>query len=274
MRILGRISPANEARLFEPKVLGPLPPRKELVAQRFEPMGKAQVGNSGEMSLRIESPLDFAMKYQATKDKGFWMMMNPNPADQRLATGHATIIIGDFVFNRLSDDLGQQAMRAIHVDEVAGLFMHSRETPYLVTQFFEVSPQSLETLKKFFHDRVWNYHMPEAEWRTTYERLPLSAENKDKPKCENCSLFSWSFLDPRWADLVPELRAVQQEVGSVVVDQIPIQQLFNNSQNRAYRGTVLIAKDAAQTEEFLKKGIFSDDVVGAQTLFHDFKATP
>lgn len=271
MKVMGRISPAQEARLFAPPALGEAAPKTQQVLERLKPTIDAMVGKSGRLQLRVESTTDFAALYPELRDKGFWMMMNPNPADQRLPTGHATIIVGDYLFNRLSDDLGEHAMRSIRVDEVAGIFTNSKETPYAVLQFYELTPSSLEILKKYFHDRVWNYHANLKEWRTSYERLPLGADNKTRTDCENCSLFSWSFLDPKWTKQVPELAQVQAEVGPVLVDQIPLQQLYNNTRSPAYRGTVLVSKDAELTETLLKDGSFSEDVVGAQTLFHDFK---
>jgi hypothetical protein len=270
MKVMGRISPADEAKRFVPSSLDSIAPERPEVAKSLQANAEVMVGKIGRLKFQLSGPAPFAVLHQKLKSKGFWMIMNPSPAGQRLVTGHASIVIGDSLFNRLSDDLGPEAMRSIPVKDVAALFMNSNETPFLVAQFYEVSESSLATLSKFFHDRTWHYHEGLAEWRPRYERLPLSPEMKNVD-CENCSLFSWSFLDPRWSLQVPELGDIQSEIGEVVVDQIPLQQIFNNSGSRAYRGTVLIAKNPVETEKFLEDGTFSADAVGAQTLFHDFK---
>ncbi len=270
MKVMGRISPADEAKRFVPGSVNSVAPQRPEVASFLKPNAEVMVAKHGALKVQVSGPVPFTTLHQKLKTKGFWMITNPSPAGQRLVTGHASIVIGDSLFNRLSDDLGPEAIRSIPVKDVAALFMNSSETPFLVAQFYEVSESSLATLSKFFHDRTWHYHEGLAQWRPRYERLPLSPEMKDVD-CENCSLFSWSFLNPRWSIQVPELGDVQSEVGEVIVDQIPLQQIFNNSGSGAYRGTVLVAKNPADTEKFLEDGSFASDPVGAQTFFHDFK---
>jgi len=270
MRVMERISPSKEARLFGDLVAVPTAPARLEVSTLLKSEAEVQVAEQGPLKLSIKGAVAFVTLHHQLRRKGFWMIMNPNPASQSLTTGHASILIGDHLFNRLHDDLGPEAMRSVPVQDVAALFLNSADTPYLVAQFYEVSESSLATLEKFYHDRVWFYHQGRAAWRPRYERLPLSPEKRDTD-CENCSLFSWSFLDPKWSARVPELGDVQAEVGQVLVDQIPIKQLYNNTQSAAYRATVLISKEPETLRTSLRDGSFSEDPVGAQTLFHEFK---
>jgi len=270
MKVLTRISPADEAKVLGKPVPKTASPHSEEVAELLKPSGEVQVGTRGPMKIMIEDPHTFALMQMTLKKKGFWMLTQPTAANQRLSTGHAAIIVGDHLFNRLSDDLGPDAMRSIPVKEIGAGFMQAHEYPYLIAQFYEVSEKSVETLRKFYHDRTWHYHQGKKEWRPTYERLPLGKEGAGK-NCENCSLFSWSFMDPKWSEVAPELKQVQAEVGEILVDQLPLHQVYNNAQNSAYRGTILIAKDSESALKSLKDDTFTNDPLGAQTFFHGFK---
>ncbi|MEO5668836.1 MAG: hypothetical protein ABIR96_12315 [Bdellovibrionota bacterium] len=270
MRVMDRVSPAQCARLFMLD-RAPLPtPRRPEVASAFTAHYRAQVANKGSLDFEVVTPLSFALKQQSIQKKGFWMLMTPNPPGQPLATGHTAIAIGDSVFNRLSDDLGSEAMRSIPIENAAAALMQSNDTPFLVAQFYELSDSSAAALEKFYHDRVWQYHRGADGWRTSYDRLPLSPKTLT-PNCENCSLFSWSFLDPKWTLRAPELRDVQSEVGDMLIDQIPLNQLHNNTKSPAYRATLIVSKSPDVVKQMIENNSFGEDAAGAQTLFHDFK---
>lgn len=270
LKVLNRVAPPEEAKVWGQSGLQAKAPRSAEATEILKPSAEVQVGKKGPLKILVEDPSFFLLAHMHLKNNGFWMITSPTSANQRLSTGHASIVVGDHLFNRLSDDLGENAMRSIPVRQVAAAFMQSNDQPYLIAQFYELSQPSTETLSKFFHDRTWNYHAGKKEWRPTYERLPLGDEGKGK-NCENCSLFSWSFMDPKWTEISPELRQVQTEIGEIVVDQLPLHQVYNNAQNGAYRGTILVAKDADGARQALKDDTFTNDALGAQTFFHGFK---
>jgi hypothetical protein len=275
LKVLGRLGPEDEVKTVGvPQIQSS--PRSAEVVQHVMGEGspntitsKVKTSKGNEIAIRIVSPIQFLALQQRVKKKGFWVLFNPSPADQKLATGHLSLLIGDHVFNRFSDDLGPEAMRSYKLQEV-GALLHSSKMPYVIAQFFELSEESLQILEKFYHDRVWNYHAGVEGWRTVYDRLPFDRIDKGEA-CENCSVFSWSFLDPSWRAVEPKLKKVQEEFGQAKINPIPALQLDNNTQVEPYRMTFLIGLEPQKIEADLMSSKFGTDTVEAQSFFHDFK---
>jgi len=272
LKVLGRLGPEDQMKTFGvPQIR--TSPKDSVVTQNLlhDASGgtifkKVKTSTGKEISVRIESPAQFLALQQKLNRKGFWVMFNPSPADQKLATGHLSLMIGDHVFNRLSDDLGPEAMRSYTLQEV-GALLYSSEMPYVSAQFFELSESSVAVLEKFYHDRVWNYHAGTTGWKTSYDRLPFDRINQGEA-CENCSVFSWNFLDPKWQSVEPKMKEVQEEFGQMAVNPIPALQLDKNTLVEPYRMTLLVGQDTKKIEADLASGKFGEETQEAQSFFH------
>ncbi len=266
-KVLGRITGDDSLVHYGTHITDPIVVKRPELASVFKPTGHVQVMGNKELDLVVGGYSDLAEALLSTYNKGFWVMQNISDEGQRLASGHHTIVINGTLFNRLADDLGPAAMQSFPPDKVAGFVS---QQPYVVGQFFETSEEATKILEKFYHDRVWNYHAGVVEWQTQYDRLP-TPEQVLTDGCENCSFFSWTFMNPSWKSLSPEIEKVQREIGEVRVAPIPSVQLTKASENQAYRGTFVWGADKVKLLEDLKSGAFGETPAGHQSLLHDFQ---
>lgn len=204
---------------------------------------------------------------QRTKGKGFWILQNSSGPNQRLASSHNSVVVGDTWFNRLSDDLGEHALVSVNISSPPSELL---QAPYIMGQFFELSEESAKVLHKFFHDRVWHYHAKTPEWHSIYNRHPTAREVSVE-RCENCTFFSWSFLLEDWLKVAPELEQIQNEIGAVSVTAIPSQQFFKNTQVRNFRQSFIWGPEKEKLLNSLKDGSFASDTEGHQSLLHSFQ---
>lgn len=205
--------------------------------------------------------------FRQTKSKGFWILQNSSGPEQRLASSHNSLVVGETWFNRLSDDLGEHALVSADISSAPFQLL---QTPYVLGQYFDLSEENTEVLLKFFHDRVWHYHAKTPEWHSVYNRHPTAREVTSE-RCENCSFFSWSFLLEDWHKVVPQLKGLQNEIGEVSVTAIPSKQFFKNTQVKNFRQSFIWGPEKEKLLNSLKDGSFSSDAEGHQSLLHSFK---
>ena len=142
--------------------------------------------NTKSLQFQLGSFLDMKEALEQTRGKGFWVFQTPSDPGQKLATSHHAIGVNGILFNRLSDDLGENALRSFTPEEVVGLVGMQ---PYILGQFFELSDEATKVLEKFFHDRVWHYHAKTPGWTSQYDRMP-SPSQASAGDCENCSVVN------------------------------------------------------------------------------------
>lgn len=268
IRVLDRIS--SEEHTVQ---LG-TPTQSEVSRDEFHLFGQSDASvkigsHENPVSIRVGSHSEMADLFTQTHGKGVWILQNPSAPDQRMASSHHSIVINNTWFNRLSDDLGENAMKSLTVEEASGYLTQSS---YVMGQFVELSEESTTILHKFFHDRVWHYHAKTPDWISTYKRNPESQQVLNE-RCENCSFFSWSFLMKDWIRVAPDLAKVEQELGEVTVTSIPSQQFHRNSHVSTHRQNFIWGTDRESLLQSLRDGSFQSDAEGHQSLIHSFEET-
>ncbi len=266
MTVLGKLAPPESTVRFGDHIQNPTTIMRLELQPLFKPLGQVELPNSQKIPLAVGNYFDMKEIIDATNRKGFWILFTSSGPDQRLATGHHSLLINGTVFNRLSDDLGPEAMRSVETMEAA-VFVSKQQ--YVVGQFFETSDEAANILERFYHDRVWNYHAGNPKWRTHYDRLPTPKQINEEA-CENCAIFSWNFMDEKWLALSPDLIKVQQEIGPITVARIPSLQTANNFANQAHRMTFIWGPEKTKLVDELKDSTFSNSSEGHQALLHGF----
>jgi len=263
LRLMGRASPAESFLSIQ---RDPPAPVKSFTEEDYKQnLGATHVGKAfdgREMKLRLASPEQFVQAVSRFQSSGFWLLFNPSGLNDRAKLGHSTILVNGWVFNRMGDGLGAEAMRSIAATEVAGAVANNAEIPFIVAQYFELSPARTKILEKFFHDRVYRYHHDRAQnlnsaYNTSYAELPFTRDktSADQPlgKIENCAVFASSFALPLWLKERPELEEVVKELGTYEAAHLPNQQSALNQTSPAFRGAIMVAKDVTQIRNDLEK---------------------
>ncbi len=263
LRLMGRASPVDsflKIQTDEPR------PVKNFTEEDYKQYlaathtGKAFDGR--DIKLRLASPEQFIQAATKFTEAGFWLIFNPSGLNDRAKLGHTTILINGWVFNRMGDGLGADAMRSYTATEVAGAVANNPEMPFVTAQYFELSPARTKLLEKFFHDRVYMYHHDRAQnkntaYNTNYAELPFTRDKTgpDQPlgKLENCAVFASSFALPLWLKERPELAEITKELGSYEAAHLPNQHAALNHDSPAYRCTILMAKDLESIRKDLEK---------------------
>jgi len=271
LKLLSRMSNEENPRVYEVKSFSAQKNRIEspLLKGLDEPRVEAKILKQGVLKMSPVSTEELVATFAETQQKGFWLLFNPSGPQDRVQSGHFTILVGGFLFNRLGDNLGQMSMSSNPIKKlVAGMIQQGGlPYPYMVAQYFEIIQESTQILAEFFHRRVWNYFDSNANqiFKTQYHPLP-DTRGRNICNAENCLNFSISFMDEKYLQVMPELAQVRSEVGTMRAAQIPARQPFLNAQTPSYRGTFIVANKAEELESSLVNGTFNDEVTGGQLL--------
>ncbi|MEK6580559.1 MAG: hypothetical protein AABZ55_15155 [Bdellovibrionota bacterium] len=233
------------------------------------PTLSAEGPNGKKLEFRIVGLKEFEKIANILKRKGIWIFLNTSSPDARLATGHFSVIAGESYFDRLPDNYGAQALTSAQsVFDGGKLQLLSNQLAqgkFVAAQFFEISEKSGSKLEKFYHDRVWFFHENKAPYKTQFVDLPNT--RKGAPAfSENCATFSLCFMSPKWLELRPELKDVQEEMGSMSLSQIPSLQLYNNLDAPSYRSTFIIGENPEELEKLMLVDGLKSDADGHQLL--------
>jgi hypothetical protein len=236
--------------------------RLEIAEQNLlRPDVEVQTLNGGQMQLGLRNFKQFKATAETLKHKGFFTFFIPSGEGSALAAGHMNVVIDGSFFDRNLDSQGANAIRSLNLDEFSKLFKHY---PYAFAQFYELSEGSVTELAHYFHERTWNYHANTRGFKTSYASAPFRA-NKPLSEVENCTTFSFSFLEPEWQKRYPGLNQVSSEFGDLELNQAPSRQLVNDTKTISYRGSLFITD-----HKKFKRGLFSDglrnDPLGSQLL--------
>ena len=267
-QLIERISPSTAERAFVV-----LNPRKILRLNRAEKtiFSPELVGvnvHKNTLSLRLVTLDQFREHQIQLMQRGFWILTTPSGDEARVKSAHLLIGTDGAVFNRYPDESGVDAMRSFTWVEAMKLPMISQmvENEFVLAQFFETSAETEQQVEHFFHDRVWNFHARHPDYFTQYVPLPFSRDTQ-VTLGENCLTFSFPEFIQRWTDLRPELKLLEQEMGSMRVSEIPSRQIFLNPLSQAYRGTLLITAHPDRMRSILTSEASKDDPAVSQLLF-------
>ena len=233
---------ANELALFKPELSG--------------------TGSDGiRIELSVQSLATARQKGDRLKDKGIWILTSPTPRTDGSPSGHAWMRAGNSLFDRFGPNLRSTAVAE---KEFAGIYAR---VPFVIAQFFELDETSVVNLNRFFHDRTWFHYWSEGfhdEYRTDYAGMPYT-RNRNIPNGENCVTFACAWANDRWTKLRPELSIVRDEMGSMTYSEIPIKQVYYNTQSPAYRGTILLSEDPNLKQRLMTSDL-REDPEGRQLL--------
>lgn len=258
LMLLAPPSDTLEVKATNPKIIQRLTPSEKKI---LEPQFEAKVEHSGPLSFNVQSFDDFYLHQLPTlKDKGFFTIFIPSGESDPIKAGHLMVFAKDALFDRNLEEQGAIALRSTPITELSTMSSHF---PYAVAQFYETSPNSVELLSRFFHDRTWLYHTGSPDYLTHYVGTPISKASGDV-KAENCNTFIFSFMLPYWQNLRPEMETLKNEIGSMIVDQAPSSQIFQNTKSPSFRGTILLSHDPEKLIPLLKKDGMRNDPFGAQ----------
>lgn len=256
-KILKRLPPES-TRTYptaNPKVVNRLDSSSPELAPLLHPQFRANVYENGPLGFSVIGTDDFQKLINKTNGKGFWVLYSPADESNNNPVGHTSVSINDTYFT------GQYAMTSLKKANA-----RLEKNPYIVAQFLELSDEGNAVLEKFMHDRVWFYHQKHPDYRSNYVTLPFSRDSATE--CgENCVSSNLGFLEQKWIDKRPELAKVRDELGGMMVSEVPNRQVFFSTKSPAYRGTVIITHKPEEAKHWISKGDFNISHTGKQLLF-------
>jgi hypothetical protein len=209
------------------------------------------------------------------RGKGFWIIFNPSRKENFKGNkvGHFSLLVDGMLFSRSFRDGTPRAAnrvpwerRAEDHDIQIGL------NSFLVAQFFEADPETIQVLKTFSTERVKNLQTGKKDTSLSFNIHPYSKEHVT-PKTENCATFCFSWAHPAFFEANPELSKIGRAMGKMVVAEKPNVQLGFNTSAPSNRGTVFITSNPEGARETLQSDQIANDPFFHQLLIDKPMAT-
>lgn len=264
LKLFRRVSPDSGIQHYvaaNAKTVSRLDVHEPTLQPLFSPEWHAKGIEGGEIKFSLVSYDQFESIANSLSDKGVWMVYNPSPLHERVQSGHFSIRVGDTYYARDIDTAHPQGV--LTGKTLDPLWIN--KDPYVMAQFFEMDSATIATLKKYFDDRV-TLHKKDASYQTKYVKLPFT-HDKDEICGENCVSFTFSFFQPRWLQLRPELASAGDEFGNIRVAELPVRQIYNNTSSQAYRGALILSRNLDRLKDLISSGKLNEDPLGMQLFF-------
>lgn len=241
LRVGHKMSPRGAGLVFEPKATQ--------TVERLTPVDRLMlrptlslVDLEGQvLGARVVNPNTLLEVGGDLSSKGIWVIFTPSAPGSQVRSGHLQIVVQDTIFSRSMDEPFGASMTSSKLTPESA-WQIVRDNRFAVAQFFELPAKDVETVGRFFHDRVWFHHARLPEYASNYVALPQTRQ-ADVACGENCVSFLFPWTSPRWTAQRPELVSVARSFGGVRVADIPSEQLFIHAHVPSYRGTFLVTED-------------------------------